>query len=70
MNEPGHDLFEVMSTCRAMRRLRTDPVPDALVRRLVEAANFAPSGRNLQRARWIVVRDAQSRPELAQNARR
>ena len=63
MSEP--DLFEVMATCRAIRRLRDDPVPDALVRRLIEAANYAPSGRNLQRARWIVVRDRQQRRRIA-----
>ncbi len=48
------DLFDVMSTCRAMRRLRPDPIPDDLIRRLIEAASYAPSGHNLQRARWIV----------------
>ena len=63
-------VFEVMSTCRAMRRLRPDALPDALVRRLVEAANFAPSGRNLQRARWIVVRDAEQRRRIADLNRR
>ena len=60
------DLFEVMSTCRAIRRLRTDPVPETLVRRLIEAANYAPSGRNLQRARWIVVRDPEQRLRIAE----
>lgn len=66
--DPG--LFTVMSTCRAMRRLRPDPVPDELVRRLVEAANFAPSGRNLQRARWIVVTDVEQRRRIAELNRR
>jgi nitroreductase len=64
------DLFDVMSTCRAMRRLRPDPVPDAVVRRLVEAANFAPSGRNMQRARWIVVRDPDQRRRIGELNRR
>ena len=64
------DLFEVMSTCRALRRLRPDPVPDAVVRRLVEAANHAPSGRNLQRARWIVVRDPEQRRHIGDLNRR
>jgi nitroreductase len=67
---PGDELFEVMSTCRAMRRLRPDPVPDALVRRLVESANCAPSGRNLQRARWIVVRDPEQRRRIGELNRR
>lgn len=64
------DLFEAMSTCRAMRRLRNDPVADADIRRLIEAANCAPSGRNLQRARWIVVRDAEQRRRIADINRR
>jgi nitroreductase len=61
----GSDLFEIMSTCRALRRLRPDPVPDALVRRLIECAGYAPSGRNLQRARWIVVTDREQRSRIA-----
>jgi nitroreductase len=53
-----------------MRRLRPDPVPDAIVRRLVKAANCAPSGRNVQRARWIVVRDPEQRRRIADVNRR
>jgi len=59
-----------MATCRALRRLRGDPVPDVAIRRLVEAANHAPSGRNLQRARWIVVRDPEQRRRIADLNRR
>src|SRR5690349_6353510 len=55
-----------MATCRAIRRLRTDPVADAIVNRLIEAANYAPSGRNLQRARWIVVRDPEQRRRIGE----
>lgn len=74
-NEPadGHlsaAILEVMTTCRAMRRLRPDPVPDRLIHRLITAANAAPSGRNLQRARWIVVRDPDQRRRIADIHRR
>ena len=67
---PDPGLFEVMSTCRAMRRLEPDPVPDELVNRLITAANYAPSGRNMQRARWIVVRGADRKRRLADLNRR
>ena len=68
---PGEmELFEVMSTCRAMRRLSTEPVSEEVLRRLVEAASYAPSGRNLQRARWIVIRDADQKAAVAALNRR
>jgi nitroreductase len=41
-----------------MRRLRPDPVPDALIARILEAGTCAPNGGNSQRWRFIVVKDA------------
>jgi nitroreductase len=61
--EPG--LFEVMRTTRSMRRLKPDPVPEALVRRLLEAGTAAPSGGNAQRWRFIVVRDPEVKKAAA-----
>ena len=49
-----------------MRRLSTEPVPEALLVKLVEAGNQAPSGSNLQGARWVVVRDSEQKSKLAQ----
>jgi nitroreductase len=51
------DLCEVMATTRSMRRLKPDPVPDELIRKLLEAGTYAPSGGNMQRWRFLVVRD-------------
>lgn len=51
------ELFEIMRTMRAMRRLRPDPVPDALVARILEAGVCAPNGGNTQRWRFLVVKD-------------
>ncbi len=59
------DLFDVMYNCRAMRRLDSKPVPEELLLKLIEAANQAPSGSNMQRARWIIVRDDEQRKRLA-----
>jgi nitroreductase len=50
-------LDEAMSTQRAIRRLKTDPVDDALVLRLIELALKAPTGSNAQNWEFIVVRD-------------
>jgi len=58
-------LFEAMYSCRAMRRLDTREVAEELLVKLVDAANQAPSGSNMQNARWIVVRDAEVKKKLA-----
>ena len=50
-------IYEAMSTLRAVRRLRPDPVPDDVLRRVLEAASFAPTGGNVQPWRVVVVRD-------------
>ena len=51
------DLFEIMETCRAMRRLKPDPVPAALVARILRAGTAAPSGGNTQKWRFLVITD-------------
>ena len=58
-------IFEVMYNCRAMRKLKSEPVPEELLVKLIAAGNQAPSGSNRQAARWIVVRDPDTKAELA-----
>ena len=58
-------LHDAIHNCRAMRRLKSDEVPEELLVRLVDAANQAPSGSNSQKARWVVVRDAAVKKQLA-----
>ena len=57
MSEQTHDLFEIIATTRSMRRLKPDPVPAELIRKILEAGVSAPSGGNMQRWRFLVVRD-------------
>ncbi len=40
-----------------MRRLKPDPVPAELIHKILEAGVAAPSGGNMQRWRFLVVRD-------------
>ena len=51
------DLFEIMESCRAMRRLKPDPVPDELIAKILRAGLYAPNGGNTQRWRFLVVKD-------------
>ena len=51
------DLFEIIETTRAMRRLKPDPVPDELIARILRAGACAPNGGNTQKWRFLVIKD-------------
>jgi nitroreductase len=51
------DLYGTMSTLRAVRRLRPDPISSELINRIVQAACWAPTGGNTQPWRVVVVKD-------------
>lgn len=58
-------LEEAMRTQRAIRRLTTEPVDDALVLHLIELALRAPTGSNQQNWEFIVVKDPAVKAKLA-----
>jgi nitroreductase len=55
------DLFETMENCRAMRRLKPDPVPDHLIAKILHAGTCAPSGGNAQKWRFLVLKDRKTK---------
>ena len=59
-------LFEAMYTQRAIRHYKPDPVPDELIRKLIEAASKAPSGANSQRWHFVVIRDAETKRRIGE----
>ena len=58
------ELYEAMSTTRAVRRLRPDPIDDEVLRRVLTAATYGPSGGNRQSWRMLVVKDASIKAQL------
>ncbi len=60
------DVFEVIGTQRAMRRLKPDAVPEELIKKLIWAATRAPSGGNTQPWRFLVVTDTEKRKQIAE----
>jgi nitroreductase len=51
------DLFDIIHTTRAMRRLKPDPVPDELIRKILQAGVCAANGANRQTWRFLIVKD-------------
>lgn len=67
MNDPGSNpgFFDLVGNVRAMRRLKPDPVPDALLEKVLEAGVQAPSGMNAQPWAFVVLRAAPAKKWFA-----
>lgn len=64
------DFFTVVDTQRALRRFRPDPVPDALLARILSAATRAPSARGAEPWGFVVVRDPARKRAIGEHYRR
>lgn len=58
------DLYEAMSTLRAVRRLRPDPIDAEIIDRVLTAATWAPTGGNTQPWRIVALTDADKKQAL------
>ena len=56
---------EALETQRAIRRLKPDPIDDALILRLIGLALKAPTGSNSQNWEFIVVKDPKVKKGIA-----
>jgi len=68
MNELG--VFEVIYSCRALRRFKPEPVPDEVLAKVLDAAIQAPCGGNEQNWFFVVVRSDEQRRKLGDIHRR
>lgn len=59
-------ILEVIRKRRSIRRYREDPIPEGVLRRVLEAARLAPSGKNLQPWKFIIVRDPGLKEKVAE----
>lgn len=59
------DLYDVIARRRSVRRYAETPVEEAKLLRILEAARLAPSWRNGQCWRFVVVRDKETIRRLA-----
>ena len=52
------DIWEAFKTRRSVRNFKPDPVPEADIRRILDAARSAPTSGNQQPWKFLVVRDS------------
>jgi nitroreductase len=63
-NDPS--FFEVALSQRAYRNLKSDPVPDDLIEKILKAGTHAPSAVNKQPWHFVVVQDTDVRQKISQ----
>lgn len=59
------DVMEAIKSRRSVRKYTTDPVSESDTETVLDAARWAPSWRNSQCVRWIVVKDTDTKARLA-----
>jgi nitroreductase len=51
------DILKVIGERRSVRKYKTDPIPEEIIREILDAGRLAPSWANTQVSRFIVVKD-------------
>lgn len=58
-------VLETIKRRQSIRRYKEDPIPEEVLFRVLEAARLAPSGKNLQPWKFIIVKDQTLKEKLA-----
>ncbi|MBN2158793.1 MAG: nitroreductase [Spirochaetes bacterium] len=65
---PWNPVEKIIMERRSIRGFRSDPLPDAMIERILEAGRFAPSAGNMQPWRFIVVKSREMLAEMEKDA--
>jgi coenzyme F420-0:L-glutamate ligase/coenzyme F420-1:gamma-L-glutamate ligase len=60
------DLHDFLRSRRSIRRFKPDPVPDAVINKIITTATFAASAHNRQPWRFVVMNNASTKSHLAE----
>lgn len=63
------DIYEAVKKRYSCRNYQEKDVPDELIEKILDAARNAPSAKNMQRSRIIVVKDKATREKLIEAAK-
>jgi nitroreductase len=68
--QPWNPVEKIIIERRSVRRFKKDPVPPNLIRRVLEAARFAPSTGNCQPWKFLVITNPEIIAEMERDATR
>jgi nitroreductase len=59
-------VLEAIQKRRSIRKYKEEPIPEEVLLRVLEAARLAPSGKNFQPWKFIIVKDKALKKKLAE----
>ncbi len=62
-------LMEIIKKRRSVRSYSSKEVPEEVIKEIIEAARLAPSAKNLQEWKFIIVRDEKIKEKLCEAAK-
>jgi len=62
-------LMEIIKKRRSVRSYEAKPIDDEIIKEIIDAARLAPSAKNLQEWKFIVVRDEKTKEKLVEAAK-
>jgi nitroreductase len=60
------DFYEVINTRRSVRSYKKDPIPDDVIKRVLNSARIAPSGSNRQPWKFIIIKDEERKKKMVE----
>jgi nitroreductase len=60
------DVIQAIKERRSVRKYRPDPIPEEVLKTVLEAARWAPSWSNTQCTRYVVVKDSDTKAKVAE----
>ena len=64
------NVLEAIKTRRSVRKYKPDPIPDKDLKKILKAAQSAPSAGNKQPWKFIIIRDKVTKEKIAKVARK
>ncbi|UCD95204.1 MAG: nitroreductase family protein, partial [Candidatus Zixiibacteriota bacterium] len=68
INEKQYYLFNILKNRRTVRKFKATPIPDAHIKRILDAARLAPTAGNQQPWKFLVIRDRDRLGKLKKEA--
>lgn len=59
-------ILDIIKERRSVRKFKADPIPEESLQRVLDAARFSPSGKNLQPWKFILVKDESLKKRLVE----